>query len=86
MVQIFPTVLQNEMNEIYSIVERSKISIATFIAAILILYATKPTFLFEDNGHRRQFGLGYNRDHENKTIFDMTVVVVILAVLLSNLL
>ena len=61
----------------------AKVPITVFLGTILVLYSFKPSFLFEDNGHRRQFGLGYNRDQEKRTLFDLTVTVVIFAFILG---
>src|SRR6478609_1498776 len=61
-------------------------SITIFLFIILLIYAIKPPFLFDSSGKRRPFGLGYTRDHEKKTLFDLTVIVVVISVILGLLL
>jgi hypothetical protein len=61
-----------------------KTPIAAFLICILIVYAMKPFFLFQENGRRRQFGIGYNHERERKTLFDMTFMVVIISLVLAT--
>jgi len=56
-----------------------------FLLSFLALYSLKPNFLFEGK-HRRPFGVGYTRDFEKKTLFDLTVVTILLSTLCANLL
>jgi hypothetical protein len=61
-----------------------KNSIGIYIFSICSLYALRPSFLFQDNGQRRRpFGLGYNRDKEKKTLFDMTTMSVVIAIVVA---
>jgi len=63
-----------------------KQALIAFLLVFLSIYATKPKWLFEDRtGQRRQFGLGYTRDQEKRTLFDMTVVTVILGIIIGSI-
>ena len=49
-----------------------------FFFILLTIYFTKPALLFEErSGRKREFGVGFNRDGEKKTLFDMTIIVVV---------
>ena len=67
------------------IFHRNKVPLALFLISILALYALKPSFLFQENGKRRPFGLGYDRNYERRTLFDMTIMAVLLAMVLGSL-
>lgn len=69
------------MSTLISNFKTSKFAVCSFLALLFGLYIVKPGFLFEDQGKRRQFGLGYTRDHEKKTLFDMTVITVFLSLI-----
>ena len=57
-----------------------KNAIISFAASLLLIYLFKPRLLFDDNKRVRQFGVGFNRDKERKTLFNMSVFVLILAI------
>ena len=62
----------------------SKVKTACLIFAICLvfLYVRKPSLMFEEYTQRpRQFGLGFNRDRERRTLFSLSVTVVPIAAL-----
>lgn len=58
-----------------------KNAIISFVASMLLIYIFKPRLLFDDSKRVRQFGVGFNRDKERKTLFNMSVFVIILAII-----
>lgn len=63
--------------------QRLSKAIYIFIFIILLLYILKPNCLFEEQKRRvpRQFGIGFTRSYEKKTIFNFTTLIVITAIL-----
>lgn len=57
-----------------------KNSIFMFVTVFLIVYFIKPKVFFQDDKNTRQFGVGYSRDKEKKTLFSLSIVVPILAI------
>jgi len=57
----------------------NKLNIAVFIFLMLftIVHITKPTFIYNNEGGFRQFGVGY----KNKTVIPIWLVAIILAIL-----
>jgi len=57
----------------------NKLNIAVFIFLMLftIVHVTKPTFIYNNEGGFRQFGVGY----KNKTVIPIWLVAIILAIL-----
>lgn len=52
---------------------------------ILLTYAAKPRFLFEENGRPRQFGVSFNRETmEKQTLFNFGAFVSLLSLLVSS--
>ena len=73
-----------KMNLIQMNFDRIKNAFFIFISILLSLYFIKPNWLFEEHsGKRREFGVGFNRDGERKTLFDMTIIVIIVSILAS---
>lgn len=59
-----------------------KNAISIFFATFLSIYFVKPALLFDEHSKkRREFGIGFNRDKEKKTLFDLTIVMIVLSVL-----
>jgi len=56
-------------------------ALTLFIGIMLTLYLIKPVVLFDEDKRIRQFGVGFNRDKQRKTLFNMTLVVVLAAIL-----
>jgi hypothetical protein len=54
-----------------------KISIILYLIIIFFIIFSKPTFLFNDNGRSKHFGLGGNQ----KTIFPIWLICILLAIL-----
>jgi hypothetical protein len=52
------------------------ISILLFLFVFLVLYWIKPTFIYNQDGSLRQFGVGYRK----KTVIPLWLVVFILAI------
>ena len=52
------------------------ISILIFIIVFSALHMMKPTFLYDDDGSFRQFGLGYR----HKTVIPMWIMAIVLAI------
>lgn len=51
---------------------------------ILLIYATKPRFIFEENGRPRQFGVSFNRETmEKQTLFNFGALVTLLALFIA---
>jgi len=57
----------------------NKLNIAVFIFLMLftIVHVTKPTFIYNNEGGFRQFGVGY----KNKTVIPIWLVAIVLAIL-----
>ena len=57
----------------------NKLNIAVFIFLMLftIVHITKPTFIYNNEGGFRQFGVGY----KNKTVIPIWLVAIVLAIL-----
>jgi len=57
----------------------NKLNIAVFIFLMLftIVHITKPTFIYNNDGGFRQFGVGY----KNKTVIPIWLVAIVLAIL-----
>jgi len=57
----------------------NKLNIAVFIFLMLftIVHVTKPTFIYNNDGGFRQFGVGY----KNKTVIPIWLVAIVLAIL-----
>lgn len=62
------------INEIY--MNHLSLAIIIFIIFFVIINLIKPTFMYNDDGSLRTFGLGYRR----KTIIPLWLVVIILAI------
>lgn len=57
-------------------------ALIVYIVALLAIFLTKPRSLFNEKTKRpREFGLGFNRDKEKKTLFSLPVIVVFLAMI-----
>ena len=52
-------------------------SILVFLMIFLIVQSMKPSFIFENDGSFRQFGLGYKK----KTVIPIWLITIILAIL-----
>lgn len=50
-------------------------SVAFYILLMILLFLSKPSVMFDPNGHLRQFGVGYD-----KTMFSFGVFTVVVAV------
>lgn len=54
-----------------------------YIFVVLIIYALKPRFLFEENGRPRQFGVSFNRETmEKQTLLSLGNLTILLALLI----
>lgn len=62
---------------------KTKHSISLYIFIILLIYALRPSPLFSEHGtkSRRPFGIGYNKDYEKKTLFDLGFCSIIISVI-----
>ena len=54
-----------------------KMSIVLYLIIIFFIIFSKPTFLFNDNGRSKNFGLGNNQ----KTIFPIWLICILVAIL-----
>ena len=56
-----------------------------FLTIMLLIWYSKPRFLFQSNGLLREFGTGYSRqNYEKKTLFNMTTIVIFIVVVLTT--
>lgn len=47
---------------------------------MLVIWSLKPAFCFNEmSGKRREFGMGYTRDKEKRTLFDITMVTILVS-------
>lgn len=53
-----------------------------FTLVLVSVYYIKPRFLFQDNGKLSEFGVGYTKNNEKRTLFHMIILVFILALLI----
>jgi hypothetical protein len=61
-------------------------ALVTFLFTFLVIYAIKPSCLFEERtGRPRQFGLGYTRDQEKCTLFNLTIFTIILGIIYGSI-
>ncbi len=56
-------------------------ALTLFVGIMLTLYFIKPMMLFDEEKRVRQFGVGFNRDKQRKTLFNMTLVTILVAVI-----
>ena len=58
-------------------IHKVSISILLFLIIIISIHLIKPSFIYNENGGFRQFGLGYR----NKTVFPIWIISILTAIL-----
>jgi len=69
------------IRDLMVLIRSANVPLTAIVAFVLFLYAIRPKLMFHDGKKRRAFGLGYDRDREKKTLFDVTVVVMVVAMI-----
>lgn len=55
----------------------------SLILFIIIIYISKPSFIFKPNGFSKEYGVGFDSDGYRKTFFTFNTIILTIAILIS---